>query len=61
MIITYIIIAAAVLFLVAVAMQPSDFSVSRSTTVAAPSEIVFAQVNDLHKWQAWSPWANIFT
>lgn len=59
MIITYIIVALATLFLVVVAMQPSDFSVSRSTTVSAPSEIVFEQVNDLHKWQAWSPWAKI--
>src|SRR5260370_39998286 len=59
MTITYLIIAAAVLFIVVVAMQPSNFSVSRSTTVAAPSEIVFEQVNDLHKWQARTPWAKL--
>ncbi len=59
MTIAYLIIAAAVLFIVVVAMQPSNFSVSRSTTVAAPAEIVFEQVNDLHKWQEWSPWAKL--
>src|SRR5260370_19496136 len=59
MTITYLIIAAAVLFIVVVAMQSYTFSVSRSTSVAASSEIVFEQVNDWHKWQAWSPWAKL--
>jgi uncharacterized protein YndB with AHSA1/START domain len=44
-------------FLVVVAMQPSDFRVVRSATVAAPAPAVFAQVNELRKWEAWSPWA----
>ena len=45
------------IFLVVVAMQPSDFQMARSTTIAAPPANVFAQVNDFHKWEAWSPWA----
>jgi hypothetical protein len=44
------------LFLVIVALQPSEFRVERTTTIAAPQADVFAQVNDLHKWEAWSPW-----
>jgi hypothetical protein len=40
-----------------VALQPADFSVSRSATFAAPASAVFAQVNELRKWKAWSPWA----
>ena len=32
-----------------VAMQPADYQVSRSATIAAPPAAVFAQVNDLHK------------
>ena len=47
------------IFLIVVAMQPSEFRVERSTTIAAPAETVFAQVNDLHKWDAWSPWAKL--
>ncbi len=39
--------------------RPSDFRVSRSATIAAPAAAVFAQVNDLHQWEAWSPWAKI--
>src|SRR6266849_5891596 len=48
-----------VVFLSVVAMQPSDFRITRSATIAAPPEAVFAQVNDLHNWEAWSPWAKL--
>jgi len=44
-------------FIAVVAMQPAEFRIVRTATVAAPSAIVFAQVNDFHKWSAWSPWA----
>jgi carbon monoxide dehydrogenase subunit G len=46
-------------FAVFIAFQPSDFRVARSTTIAAPPAQVFAHVNDLHKWEAWSPWAKL--
>jgi len=48
-----------VLFVIIVAMQPADFRITRSATIAAPPEAVFAQVNDLHNWEAWSPWAKL--
>jgi Polyketide cyclase / dehydrase and lipid transport len=48
-----------VLFVIIVAMQPATFSVSRSATVSAPPAVVFAQVNDLHKWEAWNPWGKL--
>jgi polyketide cyclase/dehydrase/lipid transport protein len=51
--------AIVVLFLIVVAMQPADFTVERTATMAAPQADVFAQVNDLHKWDAWSPWAKL--
>lgn len=46
-------------FIVVVALQPADFRVTRSATIAAPAPAVFAQVNDFHKWDAWSPWAKL--
>jgi hypothetical protein len=46
-------------FSVVVAMQPSTFRVVRSTTIAAAPADVFAQVNDFHNWEAWSPWAKL--
>ena len=58
----YILLGLAVvvfLFLIVVAVQPSQFSISRSATVAAPPATVFAHVNDFHKWEAWSPWAKM--
>jgi uncharacterized protein YndB with AHSA1/START domain len=48
-----------VAFLVIAAFQPADFRVMRQATVAAPVSRVFEQVNDLHKWNAWSPWVKM--
>jgi len=39
--------------------QPDDFSLSRSTLIAASPLAVHQQVNDFRKWEAWSPWANL--
>jgi carbon monoxide dehydrogenase subunit G len=51
--------AIVLIFVVVVALQPSEFQKDRSTTIAAPQADVFAQVNDFHKWDAWSPWAKL--
>jgi len=48
-----------VVFVIIVALQPAEFHVARTATVAAPAEVVFAQVNELRKWEAWSPWVKI--
>ncbi len=46
-------------FAILVALQPGEFRIVRSATIdAAPSD-VFAQVNDFHGWDAWSPWAKL--
>src|SRR5437899_2348290 len=48
-----------VLCLVVVGLQPAEFRVERSATIAAPAAVVLAQVSDFHKWEAWSPWAKL--
>jgi Polyketide cyclase / dehydrase and lipid transport len=48
-----------IVLVVVVAMQPAEFRVSRTATIAAPAPAVFAQVNDFRNWEAWSPWAKI--
>ena len=48
-----------VIFLIVVAMQPTDFRITRSASFAAPAPVVFEQFNDFHKWNAWSPWAKM--
>jgi hypothetical protein len=45
--------------LVFAAMRPSEFRVVRSALVGAPPDAVFPHVNDLHHWEAWSPWAKL--
>jgi len=45
--------------LVFAAMRPSEFLVVRSALVGAPPDAVFPHVNDLHHWEAWSPWAKL--
>ena len=44
---------------VIVEVQPADFSVQRSTSIAAPPATVFGLVNDFHQWEKWSPWAKL--
>ena len=46
-------------FLIVAALQPADFRITRSATIAAPPAAVFAQINDFQKWNAWSPWAKL--
>ena len=58
--VTKILIGLAVLivvFVIIVATRPSAFSITRSATMSAPPAAVFEQVNDFHKWAAWSPYA----
>jgi uncharacterized protein YndB with AHSA1/START domain len=47
------------LFLVIIAIQPSSFRITRTANIAAPADVVFAQVNDFHNWETWSPWAKL--
>ena len=48
-----------VVLAVFVALQPAEFRITREATIAAPPATVFAQVNDFHNWDAWSPWAKL--
>jgi Polyketide cyclase / dehydrase and lipid transport len=61
MFIKILVVLAAVLlvFTGVVAMQPAQYRVVRTATISAPASAVFAQVNDFHKWEAWSPWAKL--
>jgi len=46
-------------FLVVVALQPAAFRVERSAAIAAPPQVVYAEINDFRRWEAWSPWEKI--
>ena len=47
---------AIVLGLVYVAMQPSDYNVSRSKIIKQPLAKAFNTVNDFKTWEKWGPW-----
>ena len=49
----------AVIFLIVITGRPDEFTVTRAASIAAPPEKIFPHVNDLHKWEAWSPWARL--
>ena len=57
-ILTALVVVVGVLVVV-VAMQPSEFRVTRTAALSAPASAIFAQVNDLHNWRAWDPWAKL--
>lgn len=55
----YIAVAIAVVvvgILIYAATRPDTFRVQRSTTIKAPPDKIFALINDLHAWAAWSPY-----
>jgi hypothetical protein len=39
--------------------ERNTYRVERSIAIAAPPERVFAEINDFHRWQAWSPWEDL--
>src|SRR5690348_15197960 len=47
------------LLVIFIASRPAAFSVSRSRLMSAPPSAVFAQLNNFHNWEAWSPWAKM--
>jgi hypothetical protein len=46
-------------FCIVVALQPSGFKITRSTSVSASPATVFAEVNEIKHWQNWSPWEKL--
>lgn len=54
-----VLVALIAVFAVVVALQPSEFHVERTITIDGPASKVFGEVNDFHKWEAWSPWADL--
>ena len=47
------------IFFIIVAMQPGEFTVKRSTSIAAAPAKVFPLVNNLRMWPLWSPWEKL--
>lgn len=41
------------------ASLPDDYAIDRTLTIKAAPEKIFAQLNDFHAWEAWSPWIKL--
>src|SRR5687768_3774421 len=54
-----VLVLAVVVLAVVIATRPADFKIERSAKSTAPPAALFAQVNDFHQWDAWSPWARL--
>jgi hypothetical protein len=52
-------VAILVVLAIIIALQPSAFRITRSAAFDAPTGAVFEQVNNLHRWNEWSPWAKM--
>src|SRR5204863_332411 len=44
---------------IVIATRPAEYRVSRSQSIDAPANGVYAQVADFHRWKAWSPWEKL--
>jgi hypothetical protein len=54
-----IVLAAVSGFIAYVSLQPNTFKIARSAVVDAPPERIYPEINDLHNWEKWSPWAKL--
>ena len=39
--------------------RPDEFVIQRAATMRAPATVIFARLNALTEWPAWSPWAKL--
>ncbi len=51
-----LVVAVAGVVAYAMATKPDTFRVQRSASIKAPPEKIYALINDLHGWGAWSPY-----
>jgi hypothetical protein len=54
--IALVVVVLIVAVLIFAATTPDTFRVQRATSIKAPAEKIFLLINDLHSWDAWSPW-----
>ena len=48
-----------VVLAIVIATRPATYRVERSTTITAPSDVVYANLVDFHRWGSWSPWEKL--
>jgi Polyketide cyclase / dehydrase and lipid transport len=48
-----------VVLVIVISLRPATFRVQRSVSITAPPAAIFEQVNDIHHFHAWNPWAKL--
>lgn len=46
-------------FIAYVSLRPDSFRISRAAVIEAEPAAIYPHINDLHNWDAWSPWARL--
>jgi len=52
----FLLLIAVIALAIYVAVQPSEFSVTRTRTINAPAEVIYNKVNNFKTWESWSSW-----
>jgi hypothetical protein len=58
-IVSIIILLTIAAILIFAATKPDSFRVQRSISIKASPEKIFAELNNFHRWEAWSPWEKL--
>ena len=43
-------------FFIYVAVQPNEYDIKRTQLINAPANVIYDNINDIKKWDAWGPW-----
>lgn len=52
----FLLLVLAIGFAIYIAVQPNEFSVTRTRNIQAPAAVVYDNVSDFKNWEAWSSW-----
>lgn len=52
----FLLLIAIIAISIYIAVQPSEFSVTRTRTINAPAAVIYNNVNDYKNWASWSSW-----
>lgn len=52
----FLILIAIIALSIFIAVQPNEFTVTRTRTINAPAAVIFNNVNDYKNWASWSSW-----
>lgn len=55
----YVFLGLLAVFFIITLFLPKHAHIERSTTIDAPTGVVFNEVNDLKQWKSWSPWLSM--